>query len=133
MADWLKEIRTLYEDWRNADTTAQLHADPEDYDPEGLDEAATEAHRLWNETANAFMMNGDRLLESIPDMSAKDADILASEIFGLIGDYWSDHQFLELMTTKHPQLGMSMGAALVSGRADQVLTVLHRLDSGAYI
>lgn len=65
MHEVTEKLRTAYEDWRNADTTAQLHADPEDYDAQALAEAAEEAAWAWDQAASLFMLNADAILALI--------------------------------------------------------------------
>jgi hypothetical protein len=98
---------------------------------ETLEELAEEI-RLLKPSA-ALVVVEPSLTPAQPAGDVRELDLKAHEIFGLIGDHWSDHQFLELMTAEHPQLGMSVAAALMSGRADDVLQMLKRLDSGAYL
>lgn len=65
MHEVTEKLRTAYEDWRNADTTAQLHADPEDYDAQALAEAAEEAAWAWDQAASLFMLNADAILAAL--------------------------------------------------------------------
>lgn len=75
----IDRLMSTWQDWRDADTTAHMHADPDGGSTiDELNEAAQEASWAWDQAAQAMMMNAEGILSLA--RKALDQKPLAAEI-----------------------------------------------------